>query len=227
MLYFDNTIWLIIVAAIIAGYAQIKISSTFSRYSKEMSDRGIPAYQVARSILDQNGLTDVNIERIAGNLTDHYDPRSRVLRLSQTVFNSNSVAAIGVAAHEVGHAIQHQEEYLPLKVRNALVPVATFSSNISWFLILIGIFMGMMGLLKLGILLFSAVVLFQLVTLPVEFNASGRALAALEGGGYLSREETGSARKVLSAAALTYVAAVLVSIAQLLRLILITRGRDE
>lgn len=226
MLYFDNTIWLMILAAVIAGYAQIRISSTFARYSREMSDSGIPASQVARDILNANGLSDVRIERVAGNLTDHYDPRTRVLRLSQTVYDKTSVAAIGVAAHEVGHAIQHQEEYAPLKLRNALAPVASFSSSASWALIILGFILGMMGLIKIGIILFSAVLLFQLITLPVEFNASGRALAALEGGGYLSRNEVSSAQKVLQAAALTYVAAVLVSILQILRLVLLVNRRD-
>ena len=223
--YFDNTIWLVIVGAIIAAMAQAKISSTYSKYSKEISSQGLPAWQVARQILDSNGLSDVNIERVPGNLTDHYDPRSKVLRLSQTVHNSTSVAAIGVAAHEVGHAIQHQEEYWPLSIRNILVPVASFSSSASWIFIIAGLFLGLMGLLQIGIILFTAVVVFQLVTLPVEFNASSRALLALEGGSYLSRDEVGSAKKVLNAAALTYVAAVLVSILQLLRLLLIFNRR--
>ena len=225
-MYYDPTFILIIIAIVISAWAQIKVSSTYSKYSKVMAQNGMTAYDVARSILDNNNLQEVPIERVAGNLTDHYDPRSRVLRLSETVYNSSSVAAIGVAAHEVGHAIQDEREYSPLKVRGALVPIVSFSSSASWVLIILGLVLSSMGLIQFGILLFSAVVVFQLVTLPVEFNASSRALVALEGGGYLSRDEVEQSRKVLSAAAMTYVAAALASILQLVRLLAIFGNRD-
>ncbi|MDD2221065.1 MAG: zinc metallopeptidase [Clostridia bacterium] len=225
-MYYDWTFGLIIIAIIISAWAQIKVSSTYSKYSKVMAQNGMTASDVARLILDSNNLQDVPVERVAGNLTDHYDPRTRVLRLSDTVYNSSSVAAIGVAAHEVGHAIQDEHEYAPLKVRGALVPLVSFSSSASWVLIILGIFLSSLGMIQFGILLFSAVVIFQLVTLPVEFNASSRALVALEGGGFLNRDEVEQSRKVLSAAAMTYVAAALASILQLIRLLAIFGHRD-
>ncbi len=225
-MYYDWTFGLIIIAIIISAWAQIKVSSTYSKYSKVMAQNGMTASDVARLILDSNNLQDVPVERVAGNLTDHYDPRTRVLRLSDTVYNSSSVAAIGVAAHEVGHAIQDEHEYAPLKVRGALVPLVSFSSSASWVLIILGIFLSSLGMIQFGILLFSAVVVFQLVTLPVEFNASSRALVALEGGGFLNRDEVEQSRKVLSAAAMTYVAAALASILQLIRLLAIFGHRD-
>lgn len=178
-------------------------------------------------ILRNAGIQDVTVERIAGNLTDHYDPRSRRLRLSDTVYGSSSVAAIGVAAHECGHAIQHAHGYVPLKLRGALVPVVNFASGLSLPLIFIGLFLGYTGLAQAGVILFSAVLIFQLVTLPVEFNASSRALRILDGTAILYGEEMGAAKRVLRAAALTYVASVLSSLLQLLRLVILTRRRDD
>jgi len=223
----DTSILILLPAIIISFFAQARIKSTFNKYSRVYSQRGYTASQVARYLLDNVGLRDVPVEMIRGNLTDHYDPRARVLRLSQTVYNSTSVAAIGVAAHEAGHAVQHDRGYLPLIIRNSLVPVANFGSNAAWFLILMAFVTGYYGLINIGIILFSAAVLFQIVTLPVEYNASRRALYMLESQGILYSEEISPAKKVLSAAALTYVAAALVSVAQLLRLILLSRRRND
>ncbi|MCI8336389.1 MAG: zinc metallopeptidase [Peptococcaceae bacterium] len=230
MFYFDPTYLLLIPGILLALWAQSKVQITFNKYSKIASGSGASAAAVARSILDYNGLSDVPVEMVAGHLTDHYDPSAKVLRLSESVYNSTSIAAIGVAAHEAGHAIQHQTEYTPLKVRSMLVPIAQIGSNASWFLILLGILMSNPMMARFGVILFSAAVLFQLVTLPVEYDASSRALVVLEGGGYLDREEVGGAKKVLNAAALTYLAAALISILQLIRLIILTRfygGNDD
>ena len=223
-MYYELTWVLMLLAIIISTFAQIRISSTYSKYNKVQSRKNMPACEAARFILDYNGLGNVEIEQIHGKLTDHYDPRAKVLRLSEAVYQSTSVAALGIAAHEAGHALQDQAGYTPLRLRGALVPVANVGSKLSWILILLGLFSGMVGFIDLGILLFFGVVVFQLITLPVEFNASSRALAALEGGAVLDKDETAQTKKVLSAAALTYVAAVLVSILQLARLLLI-RGR--
>ncbi len=225
--YYDSTIWLMFVAIAISIWAQIKVTSTYSKYSRTASENNLPAHVVAKEILGYNGLSDVRVEQVQGRLTDHYDPRTKVLRLSQGVYNSPSVAALGIAAHEVGHAIQHKEGYTPLKIRSALVPVTQFSSSASWILIILGLVLGSFSLAQIGIILFMVIIVFQLVTLPVEFNASSRALAALEGGGYLPREEVAQTKKVLDAAALTYVAAVVVSLLQLLRLILIFGGNRD
>lgn len=230
MFYFDPTYLLLIPGILLALWAQSKVQFTFNKYSRVPASSGASAATVARSILDYNGLSDVPVEMVAGHLTDHYDPSAKVLRLSESVYHSTSIAAIGVAAHEAGHAIQHQTEYTPLKVRSMLVPIAQIGSNASWFLILLGILMSNPMMARFGVLLFSAAVLFQLVTLPVEYNASSRALVVLEGGGYLDREEVGGAKKVLNAAALTYLAAALISILQLIRLIILTRfygGNDD
>ncbi|SEF67893.1 hypothetical protein SAMN05660865_00740 [Caloramator fervidus] len=224
--YYDPTFVFLIPALLLTFYAQTKIQATFSRYLKVRSLRGLTGAEAARIILDRNGLYDVPIIVIPGRLTDHYDPSQRVLRLSEDVYYGNSIASIGVAAHEAGHAIQHQVGYTPLIVRNSLVPVANIGSNLSWILILLGLFIGAMGLARLGVLLFTAVVLFQIVTLPVEFNASSRALVELDANGILFDDEIRGARKVLNAAALTYVAATLMAISQLLRLLFITRDRD-
>jgi len=225
---YNGLSWLLLLAAIVlATVAQIKVSSTYSKYSKVYSRSQRPAADVARQILASNGLGSIPIQQVEGNLTDHYDPRSKTLRLSRSVYGSPSVAALGVAAHEAGHAMQDAEGYLPLKIRNSLVPVAQFGSHASWVLIILGFFMGALGLVQLGIILFSIVVVFQIATLPVEFNASSRALAALEGGGYLDGGEIQQTKRVLSAAAFTYVAAVLVSLLQLLRLLLIFGGRRD
>ncbi|WP_027307416.1 zinc metallopeptidase [Caloramator sp. ALD01] len=227
MFYYDSTFVILIPAILLSLYAQAKIQSTYSRYSREYSLSGLTGAEAARRILDYNGLYDVAIEMIPGNLTDHYNPRDRVLRLSQGVFHSSSIAAIGVAAHEAGHALQHNRGYAPLIFRNALVPVANIGSNLSWVLILLGIFLSSAGLINLGILLFTAVVLFQVITLPVEFNASSRALNQLDNYNILYKEELYKAKKVLSAAALTYVAATLMAISQLLRLIVLTRDSRD
>ncbi|MDO4581884.1 MAG: zinc metallopeptidase [Bacillota bacterium] len=225
-MYYDWTMILLLPAILLSAWAQYKVSSTYSKYGKVASKSGVTAAQMARTMLDYNGLSNISVEQVAGNLTDHYDPKKKVLRLSQTVYGSSSVAALGVAAHEAGHAMQDAESYIPLKVRGALVPLASFGSYASWVLIAIGLVMGAFNLLGIGILLFSLAVLFQLVTLPVEFNASRRAMAALEGGGYLDAGELTQTRKVLSAAAMTYVAAALTAVLQLLRLLLIFGRRN-
>ena len=216
---------LLIIALVVSLAAQYKVSSTYRTYAKVRARSNMAACEVAREMLDFNGLTDVRIEQIRGDLTDHYDPRQKVLRLSESTYHSSSVAALGVAAHEVGHAFQDAEGYGPLRIRSLLAPVASIGSNFSFFLIILGIFMSSYNLVDIGILLFSFVVIFQLVTLPVEFNASTRALASLEGGGFLTAEETDQTAKVLKAAAYTYVAAALVGILQLLRLLLLFGNR--
>lgn len=223
---FDPTYILIIIGMVISLWAQAKVKSTFNRYSQVRSHSGMTAAEIARRILESNGIYDVNIDRISGDLTDHYDPKSKVLRLSDSTYNSTSVAAIGVAAHECGHAIQHHNEYAPLNIRNAIVPVVNICSTLSWPVILVGIILSFnQTLVNIGILLFCAVVAFQLITLPVEFNASGRAIAILRDKGFLYGEEVNGAKKVLSAAALTYLAAAASSILQLLRLILLFGGK--
>ena len=224
--YFDPTYILVIIGALITIWAQFRVKSTFTKYSLVYSRSGMTASEVATNILHRNGIYDLTVDRVAGNLTDHYDPRSRTLKLSDSTYGSTSVAAIGVAAHECGHAIQHNQDYIPLKVRNSIVPVVNICSTLSWPIILIGIIMSFnQGLINFGIILFSAVVLFQLVTLPVEFNASNRALAILNTQGFLYDNENAMAKKVLKAAALTYVAAVASSILQLLRLVLLFGGK--
>lgn len=223
---FDLSYLVLVVPAILLGlWAQARVQSTYARYSQVRAVRGITADQVARRILDANGLRDVSIQRIAGSLTDHYDPRERVVRLSETVYGSPSIAAIGVAAHEVGHAVQHATGYAPLKLRTAIVSVTNIGSTLSMPLILIGILLNSSRLALVGVALFGLVAVFQLVTLPVEFNASSRALATLDGMDILGREELGGARQVLTAAALTYVAALIQSLAQLLRLMILVGGR--
>ena len=220
--YFDRYYWILIVPAMIfAMWAQMRVSSTFNRYSKVGSARGLSAAQVCRQILDENGLFAVRVERVSGNLTDHYDPRNNVIRLSDSVYHSTSVAAIGVAAHEAGHAVQYSVGYVPIKIRNSIIPVSKLGSTLSMPILLVGLLFNSGVLVEIGILLFSTMALFQLVTLPVEFNASGRALRTLSDYHILDDEETRMAGKVLKAAALTYVAALLSSAAQLLRLILL------
>ena len=183
--------------------------------------------EVVRQILDKNGLSHVRIERIAGELTDHFDPRAQVIRLSDSVYGDSSVASIGVAAHEAGHAVQHATGYVPIRLRNAVLPVANFGSRLSVPLILLGLILSMQSLVEIGILLFSFVLLFQLITLPVEFNASRRAIRTLDEGGILAGAELTGAKKVLGAAAMTYVAAALTTAMQLLRLVLLSRRRDD
>lgn len=226
--YYDPTYILVIVAVVISLVAQLLVSSRFSKYSKVASRSGFTGAQAASHILQSQGIYDVSIRRVSGNLTDHYDPRSKTLNLSQSVYDNYSVAAVGVAAHECGHAIQHARGYAPLAFRSALVPVANLGSKLSWLFIILGIFLSMnQMLLYIGIIMFSAAVLFQIVTLPVEFNASGRALKLLKENGILMNDEVGKTRKVLAAAALTYVAAAATAILQLLRLILLFGGRDR
>ncbi|WP_310605384.1 zinc metallopeptidase [Anaerosporobacter sp.] len=226
--YFDPTYILIIIGMVISLLASAMVKSTFAKYSSVRSMSGLTGAQAAERILHNAGIYDVSIQRISGNLTDHYDPRSKVLRLSDSVYANASVAAIGVAAHECGHAIQHNKGYAPLQWRSALVPVANFGAGLSWPLILLGVFLGWsQTLITIGILLFCAAVLFQLVTLPVEFNASSRAVKILASTGILADREVAQTKKVLSAAALTYVAAAAASILQLLRLIILFGGRRD
>lgn len=216
---------LVLPAIILAMVAQFKVKSTYEKYSREYSSRGYSAATVARMILDRNGLHDVRIERVSGQLTDHFDPKQNVVRLSDSVHDSSSVAAIGVAAHEVGHAIQHAEAYAPIKLRTAIIPVTNFGAGLSPVLLLLGFWLGSDPLVAFGIALYSTMALFQLVTLPVEFNASARALRTLEGDAILTSGEVDSAKKVLTAAAMTYVAALIVSLANILRLLLLFGGR--
>ena len=224
---FDWTYLMVLAGAIFSMVASAKVNSTFQKYAKVRSMSGMTAAQVARRILDRNGLSEIPVEHVSGNLSDHYDPSSRVLRLSDSTYNSTSVAAIGVAAHECGHAIQHKESYGPLKLRTAIVPAANLGSRLGLPIILLGIFFGGGGsfLVNVGIWVFSLAVLFQIVTLPVEFNASNRALVMLEDYGILGQDEKRKAKAVLSAAAMTYVAAAASSILQLLRLIILFGGR--
>jgi Zn-dependent membrane protease YugP len=224
-LYFDPTYILLIPAIILAMYAQTKVQSTYYKYSRVPSKTGFSGAQAAQEILRQNRIYDVRVEQGRGRLTDHYDSRSKILRLSPEVYNSSSLAALGIAAHEAGHAIQHANEYVPLKFRNALVPVANIGSQLALPLLILGLVLSLPNLALIGVLGFSLAVLFQLVTLPVEFNASNRAIAALERGGIIHMDETGHTKKVLSAAALTYVAATLMAVMQLFRLMLLTGGR--
>ena len=228
--YWDPTYVLVLIGIIICSIASMKMHSTFNRYSRVRNQRGLTGREAAEIILRNAGIYDVSVGRISGNLTDHYDPTHKTLRLSDSIYDSYSVAAIGVAAHECGHAIQHAKGYAPLQIRSMLVPVANFGSTLAWPLIFIGLFFGggsSSFFLNLGILAFSAAVLFQIVTLPVEFNASSRALRILSDSGMLYPEEVDSTRKVLTAAALTYVAGALSSILQLLRIIILASGRDN
>lgn len=224
---FDWTIILVLIGALISGLASINVNATYNKFNKIRNYRGLTSNQVAEQILHSAGIYDVRIERIRGKLTDHYSPNEKVLRLSDAVYGQTSVAAIGVAAHECGHAIQHQEDYGPLKLRAASVPLANIGSWVSWPVILIGLVIGSTPLAQLGIFLFVFVVLFQLITLPVEFDASARALRILEGHGILEGQEHDGAKKVLRAAALTYVAALFTTILQLLRLVMIVNSRSR
>lgn len=222
---------LLIPAIIFTLYAQFRVHSSFEKYSKVRNHRNMTGAQAARRVLDANGLDNVVIEMTRGNLTDHYDPRSRVLRLSESVCNVNSVAAVSVACHEAGHAIQHANGYAPLKIRNSIVPLANFASNFSWIMVIVGVGLLAYGnyigdmIFNLGILLMLAVILFHTVTLPVEFNASSRAIAQMEELGIVTEEENKGARRVLRAAALTYVAALAVAIGNLLRMLAL-KNRD-
>ncbi len=218
----------ILPALILSIYAQLKVKSTFNRYSKVRSSRGISGAEVATTILRRNGMSgQVGVEPVAGSLSDHYDPTTHKVRLSETVYDNNSIAAIGVAAHEVGHAIQHHESYGPLELRHRIVPIANFASGASFPVLLLGFFMQRLDLIMVGVILFSAVVVFHLVTLPVELNASRRAVAQLSSSGIISGTEVPMVKKVLGAAALTYLAATLSSIATLLYYLMIFTGGDE
>ncbi len=226
--YLDWTYLLIIAGVVLSLWASAGVKSAFRRFSSVPTIRGFSGAQAAQEILHRSGIYDVRVIHIRGNLNDHYDPRNKTLALSDPVYHSTSVAAVSVAAHECGHAIQHAQNYLPLKIRGSLVPVANFGSAISWPIIIVGIFMGFnRTLITIGIVLFFAVVLFHLVTLPVEFNASARGLRILSGSGMLMGDENIGARKVLRAAALTYVASAAGMILQFLRLLILTRRRDD
>lgn len=229
-LYFDPTYYLILIGAVLSLIAQIKVSSSFAKYSQVRSMSGMTGAMVAQRILESQGIYDVSVQRVAGKLTDHYNPSDKTLNLSESVYNSSSVAAVAVAAHETGHAIQHAKGYVPLNLRTAIVPVANLGSKLCWVFILAGFFFGSSSgqlLLNIGIIMFSAAVVFQIVTLPVEFNASHRALVLLKDNGILYQGEVKQARSVLTAAALTYVAATITAILQLLRLIILFGGRNR
>ena len=226
--FYDWTYILLIPALILSMWAQFRVSSTFSRFSKVRASSGMTATQMAEQLLHAEGVYDVSVERTRGDLTDHYDPKNMVLRLSDSTANSTSVAALGVAAHEAGHVLQHRDGYAPLMLRTAAVPVVNIGSNLSWPLFVVGLIFSWEPLLYAGIALFALAVLFALITLPVEFNASKRALAALETNGYLQPgEEMRGAKKVLSAAAMTYVASAFMAIMQLLRLLAIAGSRRD
>lgn len=229
-MFYDPTYILVMIGVVICLLASAKMNSTFSKYSRVRSHSGMTGKEAAEALLHREGIYDVRVEYVAGNLTDHYDPRSKVLRLSDATYQQTSVAAIGVAAHECGHAIQHARGYAPLSIRSALVPVANFGSSIAWPLIIIGLIMNSQTsqlFLNLGVIAFSMAVLFQIVTLPVEFNASRRALKILGNTGMLYPDEVRETRKVLTAAALTYVAGAAFAILQLLRLIMISNSRRD
>lgn len=227
--YYDPTFILVFAGLILTLIASAGVKSTFSRYSRVRCMAGYTGAQAAQEVLRISGIYDVRIERVAGELTDHYDPRAKVLRLSDSTYGSNSVAAVCVAAHECGHAIQHQKGYGPLVLRSTLVPAANIGSSLSWPIFVAGLIFSMRPLLMLGILLFGLAVIFQLVTLPVEFNASSRAIRILEENGMLGESEITGAKKVLRAAAMTYVASLASSILQLLRLVILAGGnrRDD
>ena len=226
--YFDPTYVLVLIGVILSMIASAKLNSTYSRYSRVGSRCGMTGAEAARQLLARQGIYDVQVRRVAGNLTDHYDPRTKTVNLSDSVYGATSIAAIGVAAHECGHAMQDAEGYSPLRLRSSLVPVANLGSQLCWPLIIIGLLMGGSPLLiKIGILLFSMAVLFQLVTLPVEYNASHRAVTLLDETGILAGQEVGQTRQVLNAAALTYVAAAAGAILQLLRLLLLFGNRRD
>ncbi len=224
---FDPTIILVLIGVVISLWAQSRVTSTYNKYSRVRSRTGMTGAEAAMRLLHSQGIYDVTVRQVAGNLTDHYDPRTKVVNLSESVYRSTSIAALGVAAHECGHAMQHNDGYAPLRFRSALVPVANLGSRISWPLILFGLIIGGLGspLCQIGILMFSLAVLFQLVTLPVEFNASNRAVKLLDSQRILSGEEVRGTRSVLNAAALTYVAAAASSMLQLLRLVILYGGR--
>lgn len=228
--WWDPTYFLVVIGAVICMIASARVKSTFNKYSGRRSMSNLTGAQAAQRILYSAGIFDVTVRHVSGSLTDHYDPRNKTLNLSDSVYGSASVAAVGVAAHECGHAIQHQKNYAPLTVRGAIVPVANLGSTLAWPLIILGLFFSSSTgtlLMNVGILCFSFAVIFQLVTLPVEFNASGRALTILKETGILNSEELPMTRKVLRAAALTYVASAAAAVLQLIRLLILTGGRND
>ena len=218
---------LVVPCIILAFWAQAQVKSTFSRYERVLTRRGLTGAMAAEAVLRQNGVTGVAVERVAGKMTDHYDPRTNTIRLSNAVYGSTSVASVGVAAHEAGHAVQHAVGYFPLRLRISIIPLTQLGAAASFPLIILGLVMNFGALISIGILAFALSTVFQLVTLPVEINASRRALAAIEQGGLLAPDEYPMAKKTLTAAAMTYVAALAVSLAQLLRLLLIFGGRNR
>lgn len=226
-MYLDRYYLLLVVPALLLSlYAQAMVKGNFSKYSKVFTKKGLTAAEAARQILNNSGLYNVKIEHISGSLTDHFDPKAGVIRLSDAVYGSTSVASLGVAAHEAGHAVQHAKGYIPIKLRNAVLPVASFGSRAAVPLVILGLILQFGILIDAGIVFFAAATLFQVLTLPVEINASKRALFVLENG-FLDKEEKKAAKKVLFAAALTYVAAMLTSLAQLVRLIMLTKNRRD
>ena len=228
LFYYDYTYWMmLLLVLLITIYAQAKVSSNFNKYSRITNRRYLTGAQAAEAVLRQHGIYDVRIERVAGKLTDHYDPRTNVIRLSSSVYDSPTIAAVGVAAHEAGHAVQYAVGYGPIRLRSALIPVTQVGSQFGIVLLFLGIILSFEPLFLVGIVLFGATTVFQLVTLPVEYNASHRAIETIESGHLLDDEELVGAKKVLSAAALTYVAALLTSVVQLLRFILLFAGRND
>lgn len=225
MFFYDPTYFLVLIGFLLASFASVGVQSAFNKYSKVPSLRHYTGRDAARKILDENGLYDIRVENISGNLTDHFDPSANVIRLSDSTYNSDSVAAIGVAAHEAGHAVQYANGYAPIKIRNSMVPAVNLCSTLAMPLFIIGLILQMVNLANIGIILFSTALIFQLVTLPVEFDASHRALKILNQSAMLEKDELKGAKKVLRAAAMTYVAAVLASALQLLRLVLISNSR--
>lgn len=230
--YMDMFYWLMLAAIIFSMWASARVNSTFRQYSQERTQSGVTGYDAARQVLDANGLQDVRIERVSGSLSDHFDPRTNVIRLSDQVYGVSSTAAVGVAAHEAGHAIQYAKGYAPLKIRNAIIPLTNFGSRMSTPLVLMGILFSGLGryaiiIAYLGVACFAFSVLFQLITLPTEFDASRRAVLAIEQGGLLSSQEVDSTKKVLSAAAMTYVAALSVAVTQFLRLLSMVQRSDR
>ena len=225
--YFDPTMLIVLPAIILAFYAQMKVKSAYRAGDRVHAPYGMTGYDAARRILDQNGLYHIAIEQIPGELTDHYDPRANVIRLSANVYRSNTASAVGVAAHEAGHAVQYAQNYAPIKLRAAIIPVCNFGSMLSMPLFLIGLLLVIEPLMWLGIIAYSLTALFQLITLPVEFNASRRAMDILSDSGRFSDEQLSASRRVLSAAALTYVAALATSLLSILRLVVIVNGRNR
>ncbi len=227
MFYPDWTFILLIPAVILSVYAQFKVKSTYAKYSQIPSSTGLTGSRLARNLLDSNGLGNVSVKAIEGELTDNYDPREKTLNLSADVFSGNSVAALGIVAHEVGHAVQDGKAYAPLKLRSSIVPVSNLGSQLAMPLFFVGLIVSYGPLMDAGIVLFSLAVVFTVITLPVEFNASKRATAMLSDSGYMSHEEVGMARKVLNAAALTYLAATAMAVLQLVRLMVMRNAREE